>query len=270
MQKPHIQTTSFLHQVGTEFRLFWRSRQTLYLAFLVPMLGMALFVYLNREGLLGSVFGALFRGLGQDEANLGSISPMTLMTLGLIVYCMIDVAFESAVPKLVHERSTGVHKRLGGTPLRGWVFLVAKTLSASSIILVEVALILAVGLISADITLAGRWWLLGLILLLGTFTTAALGFVLSNVMTSADGAVVAVHAIYIPMLFLCGAFVPVEALPKALQVVAHAIPLTYFVRPFRSVMVQGAGLGAITGDLSILLAWTVAIWIVAVKTFRWQ
>jgi ABC-2 type transport system permease protein len=270
MQKLHIRTTSLFHQVATEFRLFWRSRETIYLAFLVPMLGMALFVYLNREGMLESVFGALFRGLGQDEASLGSVSPMTLMTLGLIVYCVVDVAFESAVPKLVRERSTGIHKRLGGTPVPGWVFLAGKTLSASSIVFVEVALILAVGLISADITVAGSWWLLGLILLLGTFTTAALGFVLSNVITSADGAVVAVHAIYIPMLFLCGAFIPVQALPSVLQATARLIPLTYFVGPFRTVMTQGAGLGAIAVDLSILLAWTVAAWIVAVKTFRWQ
>jgi ABC-2 type transport system permease protein len=70
-----------------------------------------------------------------------------------------------------------------------------------------------------------------------------LGFALSSVTASADGAVVAVHAIYMPMLFLCGAFIPVEAMPKALQVVAHAIPLTYFVGPFRGVMVEGAGLG---------------------------
>jgi ABC-2 type transport system permease protein len=231
---------------------------------------MALFVYLNREGLLGNVFGALFRGLGQDEATLGSVSPMTLMTLGLIVYCIIDVAFESAVPKMVRERSMGIHKRLGGTPLPGWVFLAGKTLSAGLIVFVEVALILAVGLISSDIAVEGSWWLLALILLLGTLTTAALGFVLSNVMASADGAVVAVHAIYIPLLFLCGAFIPVEALPKVLQAIARAIPLTYFVGPFRSVMVQGAGLGEIIGDLSILLAWTVAAWIVAVKTLRWQ
>jgi ABC-2 type transport system permease protein len=270
MQKLVVQTSSLFHQVTTEFVLFWRSRQTLYLAFLVPMLGMALFVYLNREGLLASVFGAMFRGLGKEGAILDSVSPMTLMTLGLIVYCVIDVAFESAVPKMVRERSTGIHKRLGGTPLRSWVFLAGKSLSATVIVVIEVALILAVGLISTDITIAGSWWLLGLILLLGTFTTAALGFVLSNVMASADGAVVAVHAIYIPMLFLCGAFIPVEALPKALQVVAHAIPLTYFVGPFRAVMVQGAGLGAIAGDLSILMGWTIAAWIVAVKTFRWQ
>jgi ABC-2 type transport system permease protein len=231
---------------------------------------MALFVYLNREGLLERVFGLLFRSLGQDAAIRSGVSPMTLMTLGLIVYCVIDVAFESAVPRLVRERSTGIHKRLGGTPLRCWAFLAAKTLSASAIIFVEVALILAVGLISRDVIVAGSWWLLGLILLLGTFTTAALGFILSNVTTSADGAVVAVHAIYIPMLFLCGAFIPVEALPKILQIVARVIPLTYFVAPFRSVMVQGASLGAIAGDLLILLAWTVVAWIVAAKTFRWQ
>lgn len=270
MQKLQIQTTGLFHQIITEFRLFWRSRQTLYLAFLIPVLGMALFVYLNREGMLESVFGALFRGLGHDGALIGDLSPMTLMALGLIVYCIVDVAFESAVPRLVRERSSGVYKRLGGTPLRGWVFWAAKALSASLIVFVEVALILAVGLISTDIGVVGSLWLLGLILLLGTFTTAALGFALSNVMSSADGAVVAVHAIYIPMLFLCGAFIPVEALPKALQVVARAIPLTYFVSPFRSVLVEGAGLATVASDLLTLLGWLVVGWLVATKTFRWE
>ena len=74
MQRLQIQTASLFHQVVTEFRLFWRSRQTLYLAFLVPMLGMALFVYLNREGLLESVFGALFRGLGQGAGRAEQLS----------------------------------------------------------------------------------------------------------------------------------------------------------------------------------------------------
>jgi ABC-2 type transport system permease protein len=269
MQQLSIQLTSLFHQLIAEFRLFWRSRQTIYLAFLVPMLGMALFIYLDREGLLESVFGALFRGLGQEQAMI-QVSPMTLMTLGLIVYCMIDVAFESLVPKLVRERSAGVHKRLGGTPLRGWVFLAAKASSASLIILIEVGLILVVGLLSTDIAIAGSWLLLAIILLLGAFTTAALGFILSNLIASADGAVVAVHAIYIPMLFLCGAFIPLEALPRFLRAIAYALPLTYFVTPFRQVLVEGANLAAIAGDLLILFAWTAASWIIAVRTFHFS
>ena len=264
------QTSSLLVQIAAEFRLFWRNPQTIYLAFLVPMLGMALFVYLNREGMLETVFNALFRGMGHDGFTGGDISPMTLMTLGLIVYCVVDVAFESAVPKLVRERGAGIHKRLGGTPLQRWIFLVAKSGAASFIILIEVALILVVGLISGDIAVAGNWWLLALILLLGAFTTAGLGFVVSNMTASADGAVVAVHAIYIPMLFLCGAFIPVQVLPKILQVVARAIPLTYFVGAFRSVMTEGGGAVDVAGDLLVLLAWLVAGWIVAVRTFRWE
>jgi ABC-2 type transport system permease protein len=270
MKTLRYQTTSLLLQIWAEFKLFWRSPETIYLAFLVPMLGMALFVYLNREGMLDSVFDALFRGLGHAGVTSGGISPMTLMTLGLIVYCMVDVAFESAVPKLVRERSSGIYKRLAGTPLHARIFLMAKTGTASFIIFIEVALVLTVGLISADIAVAGSWWLLALILLLGSFTTSALGFVLSNLTASADGAVVAVHAIYIPMLLLCGAFIPVEALPKVLQAVSRAIPLTYFVGPFRGVMTEGAGLSAVAGDLVILLIWMVAGWFVAVRTFRWE
>ena len=132
------------------------------------------------------------------------------------------------------------------------------------------SLIFAVGLVSSDVTIVGSWWLLAGVLLLGTFTLAALGFILSNLTTSADGAVVAVHAVYIPMLLLCGAFFPLEALPKALQVVAKALPLTYFAGPFRSVMAEGTGLAANGRDLAILLAWTVGGWIVALKTFRWE
>ena len=170
---------------------------------------------------------------------------MVLMTVGMITYCVITSAFEGLVPRVVRQREAGILKRLGGTPLRRWAFLAAKALSASALAFLEAALILLVGLVSTDVTVAGSWWLLAIILLLGTLTLAALGFVVSSLTTSPDGAVVAVHAIYIPMLLLCGAFFPVGAMPRALQVVARVFPLTYFAGPFCSVMVDGAGLGAI-------------------------
>jgi ABC-2 type transport system permease protein len=263
------QAVSLYRQAAAEVKLFWRSREAVYMTFLIPLLGMALFVYLNREGMLDGVFGILLRGLG-GQGELSELPPLVFMTLGMIIYCLIAAAFEGPVPKLVRERQAGIFKRLGGTPLRAWNLLAAKTLSAALLIFLEVVLILAVGLVSSDITLAGSGWLLALILLLGTFAVAPLGFILSSVTRSADAAVMAVHAIYIPMLLLCGAFVPVEALPQALQVVARLFPLTYFVAPFRSVMIDGAGLGAIAVDLLILLAWAVVGWIVTVKMFRWE
>ena len=270
MYKLTTQVICLFHQVVADVRLFWRSRQAVYLNFFVPMLGMALFVYLNREGMLERVFGLLSRGLGARGDALDETSPIVLLTVGMITYCVIAVAFEGLVPRLVRQRDGGILKRLGGTPLRRSIFLAGKALSASLLVFIEVALIFAVGLVSADIRVAGSWCILAALLLFGTFTLTAFSFIVSSLTRSPDGAVVAVHAIYIPMLLLCGAFVPVEALPGVLQAVAKVFPLTYFAAPFRHVMVDGMGLAAVGCDMAILLAWMIGAWIVAVRTFRWE
>jgi len=236
-------------QVINEARLFLRSGEAVFLTFFVPMLGMALFVYLSREGMLGDIYGQLFRGLGGDSDFLMRYSPITFMMLGMIVYCIIAAGFEGLVPKVVRERSSGLTKQLGGTPIRAWVYLLAKALNAFVLVVIEVALIFAVGL--------------------GTLTVAGLGYCLGNFTKSHDAAIVAVHAIYIPMLLLSGAFVPLEVLPNVLRIIARCLPLTYFVSPFRSVMVEGASLMTNTANLCLLLLWMVGSWVVALRTFRW-
>jgi ABC-2 type transport system permease protein len=261
---------SLFYQAMSEIKLFWRSRESVVLTVVTPMLGMTLFVYLNREGMLDKVYGSLLRGMGGGRTGGDELNPLVYMTIGIIVYCVIAAAFETPTPHLVRQRQGGILKRLGGTPLPTWALLIAKTLSASTLVLLEVALIFVVGLVSSDLRVAGSWWTLGVILMLGTFNLAALSFILSSLVPSADAAVVAVHAIYIPMLLLCGAFVPLEAMPKALAAIARFLPLTYFAGPFHSVMVEGTGLAANGGDLLILLAWTAGAWIVAVKLFRWE
>jgi hypothetical protein len=47
--------TSLLHQATAEIKLYWRSREAVLLTFVTPVMGMALFVYLNREGMLDRV-----------------------------------------------------------------------------------------------------------------------------------------------------------------------------------------------------------------------
>jgi ABC-2 type transport system permease protein len=269
MYKPMNTLRCIQQQVINEARLFLRSGEAVFLTFFVPMLGMALFVYLSREGLLDNIYGLLFRGLGGDPDFLVRYSPITFMMLGMIVYCIIAAGFEGLVPKIVRERSSGLTKQLAGTPMRAWVYLLAKALNAFVLVGIEVALIFAVGLISSEFNLEGNWWDLSVLLLLGTLTVAGLGYCLGNFTKSHDAAIVAVHAIYIPMLLLSGAFVPLEVLPNVLRVIAHCLPLTYFVSPFRSVMVEGVSLAANAANLSLLLLWMVGSWVVALRTFRW-
>lgn len=270
MNRFRVGAASLWHQTAAEVRLFCRSRQAMVLQFFLPMAGMALFVYLHREGMLGRVFALLGRGLGARGALLDQVSPIILVTTGIVTYCIIASAFEGLVPRVVRERDAGLLKRLGGTPLRRWVPPIGKAINASLLVFVEATLVLVVGSAATDVTVVGSWLLLALAVFLGTMTMASLGFLVSNLTSSPDGAVVAVHVIYIPMLLLCGAFIPVEALPGALRVLAKVLPLTYFAAPFRSIVVEGAGLIAVGPDLLILCAWMVSGWTAAILTFRWE
>lgn len=270
MDKRFFYARCLYQQLLTELRLFWRSQETIFLTFLVPMMAMALFIYLSREGMLASVFDVLFRGLGREGLDTSQYSPITFMTLGMITYCGIAASFESPLPKLVRERTQGILKRLGGSPLPVWVFLTAKTLSASALVFAEVLLIFVVGLVSKEFKVQGSWLDLAILLFLGANMLSGLAFALSNLTKTHDSAIVVVHGVYIPMLLLCGAFIPVEALPGTLRAIARVLPLTYFVTPFRSVLVEGVGLTAHWGDVVILLLWTIGGWALAIKTFRWE
>ena len=269
MRKIIYYANCLLQQSLAEMRLFWRSQETVFLTFLVPMMAMALFVYLSREGMLDSVFGVLFRGLGSADAEATSFSPIVFMTLGMITYCAIAASFESPLPKLVKERSDGILKRLSGSPMRVWVYLSAKTLSAGILALAEVVLIFVVGMVSKEFAIVGSGWELLLLLLMGTFMLSGLAFALGNLAKTFDSAILIVHGVYIPMLLLCGAFVPLEALPGVLRGIARAMPLTYFVAPFRSIMVEGGSLASNLGDLAILGVWAIVGWIFTIKTFKW-
>jgi hypothetical protein len=56
MRKLTFHANSLYQQILTEWRLFWRSQETIFLTFLVPMMAMAIFIYLGQEGMLASVF----------------------------------------------------------------------------------------------------------------------------------------------------------------------------------------------------------------------
>jgi ABC-2 type transport system permease protein len=270
MRKFTFHANSLYQQILTEWRLFWRSQETIFLTFLVPMMAMAMFIYLSQEGMLVSVFDVLFRGLGAEGIEASRYSPIIFMTLGMISYCAIAATFESPLPKLVKERDRGILKRLGGTPLHKGTYLLAKAGCASTLAFAEVLLILVVGLVSKAFTVEGNWWDLAILLLLGTFMLSGFAFVLSSLTKTFDSAIVVVHGVYIPMLLLSGAFVPVEALPGALKMIANLLPLTYFVTPFRGVLVDGAHLMVHLGEVVILLLWTIGGWALAIKTFRWH
>ena len=58
--------------------------------------------------------------------------------------------------------------------------------------------------------------------------------------------------------------------PDAVQPFVQALPLTALVDAFRAVILDGAPLMAIRGELSLLVGWSVIAFALALRLFRWR
>jgi ABC-2 type transport system permease protein len=113
------------------------------------------------------------------------------------------------------------------------------------------------------------WCLLLLALLLAASAFSALGALVSVAVREVFEAQTLANCIRFPMMFLGGVFVPVEALPPGLQIVARLLPLTYAVEGIRSAL-AGTPFRAGMADLAVLAGFTAVLFALAVRMLARQ
>jgi ABC-2 type transport system permease protein len=67
---------------------------------------------------------------------------------------------------------------------------------------------------------------------------------------------------------VCGMSFPIVVLPDYAQQLAAVLPPTYLIADMRTVLLAGAGIGRIVGDLAILAAMGAVLAVIAVVAFR--
>ncbi len=243
---------ALLSQIQAELTLFLRDKTVVFFSLFFPLVTVAFFGYLNREG------------------QVGEVSYPSFLIAGGIGMVVSSAAFENLSTALARQRDAGILKRLGGTPLRVWTLVGAKVLTAALVILAQTIIMVAanVFLFKAEITGSVFWGLIVLIVGILTFTT--MGIALAGLCRNADVASAAGMAISLPMQFLCGTLFPIAEMPSLLRHIAQALPLTYFVDALRGAVLAGGGPGAYAKDWIILLGCLAVAFVGAVKTFRWE
>ena len=246
--------TLFVHELRAEQRLYWRSRELAFFTFLFPIL---LFV------LLDSVYG-------DDVVKGEGVKASSYLLAGILGYGLASTAFAGLAIVLVLRRESGILKRLRATPLPPGSYLAAVIVSTVLVFAVEAAALLFLGRVVFDIELATQWFSLVLGLLLGAMSFAALGIALAGWIRSAEGASAVVNAIYLPMAFLSGAFVSPHESPRFLEVIAEVLPLTYFIRLMRDVVLRDQTIWSSWESAVVVAAWGLgALLVIAVRGFRW-
>jgi ABC-2 type transport system permease protein len=195
-----------------------------------------------------------------------------LMTIDLPILTAILIAL-SAVLSLVTiiaiYREGGILKRLRATPLRSYTILSAHV----------IVKLLFTALTLAAMVLAGRRYFpvgvhaplisFALALLYSTLCIVSLGFLIASVVPTARFAQPIGTLIFYPMVGLSGLFVPIGAMPPALQVLARVLPLTYTVSLLRGIW-RGDGWIAHTTDVAALAIIFLICTVVSSRVFRWE
>jgi ABC-2 type transport system permease protein len=171
---------------------------------------------------------------------------------------------------IVRYRRNGVLKRFKATPLRAIEFAGAQVLSRFFI----VAFFSAVIFLGTDLFLhfrmAGSWALLALVNVLAILCMIALGLVFSSRIKSEEVAGGLMNLITWPMMILSGVFFSLEGTPPLMQSLSKIFPITHYIEASRAIMLDGAGLAAVSGNLAVLGAMTAAFLVAAAALFKWE
>jgi ABC-2 type transport system permease protein len=171
---------------------------------------------------------------------------------------------------IVNARLKKTLKLMVATPMRKSDFLLAQMLSRFFFLILEVVLIVAFGVAVFRVPIRGSLAVLGLATVVGAVGFAGLGLLVVARARTLEAASGLMNLVMVPMWLLSGVFFSADRFPKASQPFIQALPLTALNNALRAVMLEGKGLPAIAGALSILAAWGIVSFAAALKIFRWQ
>ncbi len=242
---------SFAAQSRVELLLTARRAENLLVTILIPLL---LLVFFSSVQLLPPPSG----GGRQVDQVVPGILALAIVSTGL-VSLGIATAF---------ERSYGVLKRLGGSPLPRWALLAAKTLAVVVTEALQVALVMGAGLllgwspqggIVSAVVSAIPW------LVLGSLAFCALGLLFAGTLR-AEGVLAVANGLYLVFLLLGGIIIPLDHLPQAVAVPASFLPPAELAALLRGTLEQGERVDLL--QAVALAAWTIALGAITLRTFR--
>jgi ABC-2 type transport system permease protein len=238
-------------QTKIEFRLLLRQRETVFFGLVLPLMFLFFVGVAFRSG--------VYRGYTSIDSLLPPYLVMAVMSIAVV---NLGISFAT-------QRATGCLKRFGGTPLPRATLLVAKALSGAALICLSCLLLVVVSFAFYHIRTHGNplWALPPLLIGIAAFT--AIGVALGGSIP-AEGAAAVTNAIYLPLLFLGGTFVPIDTLPTPLRDLARVLPPARLVSALNSVLVDGRTALDTGWDIPIIAAWGVAAIVIASRRLRWE
>ncbi len=177
-------------------------------------------------------------------------------------------AVAQAALVVVREREVGTIEQILATPTRPLELLLGKMIPLLVLCYFIMGMILTLGVLWFGVVFKGS---LGLYLLLTfsfTMSSLGLGFLISTVARNQRQAQQMSTVVMLFSMLLSGMVYPRNVMPFIPRLIGSFLPLTYFIRISRGVIMKGIGVTFLWSDVLALVVYSLAIMIVAALNFK--
>jgi ABC-2 type transport system permease protein len=256
-----------LRQVRYTNKAFWRNPASAFFTFVFPLMFLVIFTVLFNSGTtcIRSVAGRCAPGA---EVNTSTFYVASISAFSVITACYTNIAIS-----LSFARDAGVLKRIKGSPIPTWAYLLGRVAHATLVAILLVAITALFGRVAyharLPIATLGPYLLT---VVVGAASFAALGMALLSVIPNADAAPPVVNASILPLLFISNVFIPLGPNPEPwVDTLSKIFPVRHFVEAMFGSFFRFPGQSALQrGDLLVVALWGLAGLVLALRFFSWE
>lgn len=189
---------------------------------------------------------------------------------GLIGALLMQTTITAMAISVVREREKGTLEALIVSPIRRWELLLGKIVPNLLTAYGQMTMALLVARFVFDVPIRGSLVLLYLLSLLFMWGTLGIGILVSAASRTVPQAMQLAFLTFLPSIYLSGLLFPIEGMPPAARWLAAVIPLTYYLRIVRGIVLKGIGLEYLWPELLPLILFGAVVFTLAVLRFRKQ
>lgn len=206
---------------------------------------------------------AKLEGLVPGESNY-----FEFVAPGIMAMVVMTAVLTGLAASVSREKEQGTLDGILIAPISRLSIILGKAMAQSIRGLVQGMIVILLAIFLFGVKIHGSILLVALILLLGIFSFVGLGILVSASVAEQETATQLLFMFQFPMLFLSGAFFPLQQMPVIMQRIAHLLPLTYGIEALRKIMILGAGIQDVRGEILILTGIGIVTLTFAVPLFK--
>ncbi|MGO9241714.1 MAG: ABC transporter permease [Bryobacteraceae bacterium] len=199
----------------------------------------------------------------------GLMGPVPVFALVLTLN-ILGTGFFGAGMRATMDREAGILRRFKVAPITPGPILVASMVTGWVVFVPAVAVFLAILTLRYNMPLPPNLFSLFVFLSIAVIAFRSMGMIIASVVNSMQESQIIVQLLYLPMLLLSGATIPLTVMPDWLQAVAQFFPSNYLNLGMQGILLRRESLVQNWQAVAALIATALVCFFVSLKLFRWE